>query len=70
MTRDTAPCDVEIVELSDAEASAAFDQLAQREMGISGDEFLGRWDSGEWTDADFDDVPGLVEVWMGLPLVR
>ena len=70
MTRDTAACDVEIVELSDAEASTAFDQLAQREMGISGDEFLRRWDSGEWTDKDFDDVPGLVEVWMGLPLVR
>jgi hypothetical protein len=62
--------DVEIVELSDDAAARAFDELARREMGISGDEFLVRWDAGEWSDRDFDDVPGLVDVWMGLPLVR
>ncbi|MGQ0838139.1 hypothetical protein [Actinokineospora sp.] len=69
MSRDMV-CDAEVVELSDAEGAAAFDQLARREMGISGNEFLRRWDGGEWTDEDFDKVNGLVDVWMGLPLVR
>jgi hypothetical protein len=70
VSQDTTTCDVEIVELSGDEAADAFDQLARREMGISGAEFLRRWDVGEWTDEDFDDVHGLVDVWMGLPLVR
>jgi hypothetical protein len=70
MVSDSTVCDVEIVELSEAEAADAFDQVAHREMGISGAEFLRRWDAGEWTEKDLDDVDGLVEVWMSLPLVR
>lgn len=69
MTNEVS-AEVEIVELSGDAAVRAFDELARREMGISGDEFLARWDAGEWSDRDFDDVPGLVDVWMGLPLVR
>jgi hypothetical protein len=63
-------CDVEIISLTEEEAVAAFDALAQREMDISGEEFLRRWDAGEWVDVDLDTVPGLVDVSMGLPLVR
>ena len=62
--------DIEIVELSEDDGVKAFDAVARREMGISGSEFLRRWDAGEWTDKDFDDVPGLVDVWMSLPMVR
>jgi len=62
--------DVEIISLTEEEAVATFDALAQREMGISGEEFLRRWDAGEWADTDLDTVSGLVEVSMGLPLVR
>ena len=69
MTNEVAS-DVEIVELSGDAAARAFEELARREMGISGDEFLARWDAGQWSYRDFDDVPGLVDVWMGLPLVR
>jgi hypothetical protein len=61
---------VEIVSLTEEEAVAAFNTLAQREMGISGQEFLRRWDAGEWVDVDLDSVRGLVDVSMGLPLVR
>ncbi|WP_018684694.1 hypothetical protein [Actinokineospora enzanensis] len=61
---------VEIVELSAAEAAEAFDALARRAMGLSGAEFLARWDSGEWADRDLDEVPGLVDVWMSLPMLR
>jgi len=62
--------DVEIVSLTEEEAVAAFDALAQREMGISGAEFLRRWDAGEWVDVNWDTVRGLVDVSMALPLVR
>ena len=33
-----------------AEARALFDATAQKYMHISGDEFLQRWDSGEYRD--------------------
>ncbi len=38
--------------LTDEEARAAFDAEARRVMGMSGEEFLRRYDAGE-----FDDVP-------------
>jgi hypothetical protein len=69
VSSDTA-CDVEIVELSEDEATEAFDRVARREMGISGAEFLRRWNEGEWTEKDLDEVPGLVDVWMALPQVQ
>jgi len=69
MTSGTA-CDVDVVTLTEEEAVAAFDALARRGMGISGEEFLRRWDAGEWADVDLDSVPGLVDVSMGIPLVR
>jgi hypothetical protein len=61
---------IDEVDMSDEEAAAAFDRVTRREMGISGEEFLRRWDAGEWTDVEMDDVPGLTDVWMMLPLVR
>ncbi|MFF3179779.1 hypothetical protein ACFYVD_08005 [Rhodococcus pyridinivorans] len=60
----------QIVEL-DAEASAdLFDRIARRNMQISGDEFLARWDAGDFEDMDWDEIPGLVDVAMALPLAR
>lgn len=70
VSHDLVSSGIDVAELSDTEATEAFDQLARREMGMSGEEFLRRWDAGEWSDKDFDDVRGLVDVWMGLPLVR
>ncbi len=69
MSRETA-CDVEVQHLTDSESAAAFHAPAMREMGISGVEFLRRWDAGEWNGVDPDDVPGLVDVSMALVLVR
>jgi hypothetical protein len=69
MSSETAT-EVGIVELSADEAAKAFDRIARREMGISSEEFLERWDAGEWRDIDMDGVPGLVDVWMALPMVR
>lgn len=66
----SATCGVEVVELSETEGTDMFDRVARREMGISGDEFLRRWDAGEWEGVDLDSVDGLVDVWMMLPAVR
>jgi hypothetical protein len=69
MSNSTA-CEVEVVELDEEQGHAMFERVVKRAMGISADEFLSRWDSGEWADANLDEVPGLVEVWMYLPAVR
>lgn len=46
----------EIIVLSDEEAHAAFDEAARRLVGMSGDEFIRRWDAGEF--AEIADKPG------------
>jgi hypothetical protein len=62
--------DSEIVELDGVQAADTFDAIVRREMNMSGEEFLHRWDAGEYRDVDMDAVPGLVDVWTALPLVR
>jgi hypothetical protein len=39
-------------------------------MGISGTQFLARWDAGEFEDMNWDDIPGLAEVATALPFAR
>lgn len=68
MTRAT--CETEIVELASDASRAMFDEVARQEMSISGEEFLQRWNAGEWQGCDFDEVPGLVNVWMYLPFAQ
>lgn len=60
----------EIVELSPQDAEHAFDAIARREMGISGAEFLRRWDAGCYEGQLMDEIDGLVETWMAVGLVR
>jgi len=56
-----------IIELDRAEAAEMFADLAMRHLGISGQEFLRRWDAGHY--AGRTDDP-LVEVWKVMGLVR
>ncbi|HZQ37983.1 MAG TPA: hypothetical protein VFD32_18795 [Dehalococcoidia bacterium] len=42
--------------LNPAEARALYDEIARRELGISGDEFIAAWDRG-----DFNFDPGYSE---------
>lgn len=51
-----------------AEGRALFDQRARRYLRISGDEFLRRWNAGEY--AEDPDLPGVMDVAMLLPFVR
>lgn len=70
MSQRAATSGSEIVELNQREAEKAFDAVARREMGISGAEFLRRWDAGYYEGQCMDDVEGLVETWMAVGLVR
>lgn len=65
-----AACGSEIVELNQVEAEEAFDTVARREMGISGAEFLRRWDAGHYAGERMDDVEGLAATWVAIGLVR
>lgn len=57
----------EMVELTEEEAREAFDRTARFTLGMSGEEFLRRWDAGEWND-DIDQ-PGVMTMYGLLPLV-
>lgn len=70
MGSEGAAVDVPVKNLSDPEAQDMFDRICQREMQITGGEFLRRWDAGEYDTSDVDSVPGLADVAMALPLVR
>lgn len=60
-----------VYELSDDEGRRLFDTKAQELLGISGNEFLQRWDDGE-----FQPIPDTAEGWkvgelsMLMPFVR
>lgn len=55
--------------VTDEEAWAIFDGSARYYMGISGEEFLRRWDAGEWSEEESDRVP-VVHVVSMLPFAR
>jgi hypothetical protein len=54
--------------MTDVEAWDVFDQAARRYLDIGGDEFLRRWDAGDYPDPDAQE--GLMSVVMLIPLVR
>ncbi len=56
--------------MSEQDAAEVFDGIARRELGISGREFLDRWDAGEYRSTDRDDLDGLSEVVAGMSRVR
>ena len=49
-------------EVSVEEASAILDRQARQYLGLSGEEFLRRWNSGYWPHPDR--VPGVIRVSM------
>lgn len=55
--------------ISDEEAREIFDETAQRLLGISGDEFLRRYDRGDYHGQKDEDI-AVVSMEMILPLVR
>ena len=59
--------EAEVVEVSREEGRDMLDRAAREVLNISGDEFLGRWDAGEYEDAD---DPALTRVAMLIPFAR
>lgn len=53
--------------LSDQQSELEFDRIVQKNMNMSGDEFLKNWNSGVYDGQDWDDVDGLVEVVIAFP---
>lgn len=59
-----------VIELSESEAASLFDKIAWQRLRISGDEFMKRWNAGDYRGKDWDDVPGLAEVALLIPFAR
>jgi hypothetical protein len=60
----------EVVTMDGQGSADLFDQMAKKYMGISGSDFITKWDRGEFKGVNWDDVPGLAEVAMALPFAR
>lgn len=56
--------------LSDEEAREEFDAQARKWLGLSGEEFLRRWDAGEYRGLEDDDPPNVLMVASLISLVR
>lgn len=56
-----------IRELSHKDGRLYFDEQAQKYLGISGDEFLQRWDRGDYKNPD---QPGVMRLSLLIPFVR
>ena len=57
--------------LTDEEARAIFDEQARKTMGMSGEEFLRRWDAGEFDAiADDRDHPEIMRLVMLINFAR
>ena len=59
-----------IKELTREEAWELFDHQAQKWLGISGEEFIRRYDAGEISDHDLDHNNDVITLVMKIPFVR
>lgn len=58
---------VEVVEATREEGRAMLDRAAREVLNISGDDFLARWDAGEYENHD---DPALTRLAMLIPFAR
>ena len=59
-----------VLVMTPEERRAVFDRQARRRLGISGEEFLRRWNAGEYEHTADLGEPGVMDVVMLLPLVQ
>ena len=59
--------EVTVESVDHEDGAVIFDGAARRELGISGEEFLRRWDDGDYED---DDSLAVMKVGMLVPLGR
>ena len=60
--------DGHIRELTDEQSWELFDRATRHYLGLSGEEFFARWESGAYEDPDAE--PGVMSVVMLLPFAR
>ncbi len=66
--RDDVP---RFIQLTPAEGRAFFDAKCRRELGMSGEEFLRRYDAGEFDGIDEDEFGRkVIRVEMSIPFAR
>lgn len=70
MSASRATEDVEIHHVDEREATDLFDAICRHELGMTGVEFLERWDAGQYRGVDVDEVDGLGEVVASISLIR
>jgi hypothetical protein len=58
---------VDVVEVTREEGREILDRAAQEALNISGEEFLARWDAGQYED---DEDPAVTRVAMLIPFAR
>lgn len=68
MTEATAHKNGEVRELSREESRALFDRQAQRYLNVSGEEFIRKFEAGEYGDPD--DNPAVMRLVMLLPFAK
>jgi hypothetical protein len=56
--------------LTSTESVTLFDKISREQMGISGEEFLRRWDAGELDDAYQNEHTKVMRVAMLIPFGR
>lgn len=59
--------DVQVVDIERDHAFKRFDQVCQRELHMSGDDFVEHYLAGKFRGIDIDSVPGLSKVLSILP---
>jgi hypothetical protein len=59
--------EVEVVEVTREQGRAMLDRAARDELGMSGDQFLSKWDAGDYDDTD---DPAVTRVTMLIPFAR
>jgi hypothetical protein len=68
MERTLASEDGHIRELTEEQSWELFDRAARHYLGVGGEEFLERWESGYYEDPDAE--PGVMSVVMLLPFAH
>ena len=59
--------EVEVVEVTREEGRAMLDRAARDELSLTGEQFLARWDTGDYEDTD---DPAVTRVAMLIPFAR
>ena len=63
--------DSPVIEVTDEEGRRMFDEAAQEWLGITGEEFLRRYDAGEYADlVESEDIRRIVDLYLMIPFAR